>query len=447
MNDIMEQLRQMSRMSATACRPFPEAIDGEAWSVEEGIPRVDLEGKRLYVPLGADPQERVSRIHELAHIKWTPKMSLSDAARDSNVTPEAMNAAEDGRVNILAMKAGCDLTAGAVDKDMMVLTLNRLVQARNVGRLAEIAAACTGTGDAATVGAWLSSEEARVLHPRIPQLIARLMDTIPGIYQAYEYRFAGTRHVATLVHQAALHAEQAQKIADTRKALDGDDGDGTDGADDAGDGEPGSEDENDSADEILKTAERAVFDNDKFKSNAVWGEMTVLPTALRFGHAGALRALRPRCEESGALMTRPERMFIDGRIFGVRRRAPGGSILIDVSGSMTFTVEQLDRILDRLPGATVGVYSNHNFALVCRRGRRVSKEDVARYNFSGYNTCDGPALTWLGTQRAPRYWISDGHINGEHGNVGANLYTEVAMTLRRRHIARLDSVEEVPGVK
>lgn len=112
---------------------------------------------------------------------------------------------------------------------------------------------------------------------------------------------------------------------------------------------------------------------------------------------------------------------------------PGGTILLDASGSMSFTNEQLREFLSSAPAANISYYSTHhrealqsllkgdpririkNFSsdgevrgYLChfaRDGKMYDQEEVPV--FGGGNGVDLQALQWLLTMPAPRYFVTD----------------------------------------
>ena len=113
------------------------------------------------------------------------------------------------------------------------------------------------------------------------------------------------------------------------------------------------------------------------------------------------------------LLTDPER-----RVFQSKVRSNGGIVLIDLSGSMSITVSEIQSIVDTAPGSLVVGYSHQrmsphrpNFWVLADRGLAVSTLNGVD---SGHGNCvDGPALEWVISQRRknePIIWVCDGAI-------------------------------------
>jgi hypothetical protein len=123
--------------------------------------------------------------------------------------------------------------------------------------------------------------------------------------------------------------------------------------------------------------------------------------------------------DKGRSIRRIDRVLTDGRVFGRKRTRPGtiqrGTFLVDVSSSMMLTQEQLENIVHNVPGATVAVYNRlygpAYITVVARNGKVCDLRNDVRQG--GTNSCDGPALVWLSRQPGPRFWYSDGEVNGK----------------------------------
>lgn len=127
-----------------------------------------------------------------------------------------------------------------------------------------------------------------------------------------------------------------------------------------------------------------------------------------------------RAVDEGTIPRYMHRWPSDKRVFARTKRLPGGTLLVDDSGSMGLSAEELDRIIDMLPVATVAVYAGEDgldggeIRVVAQDGKRAVAEDLSTPY--GGNGIDGPALEWLGEQNGPRIWITDGGVSSiSHG--------------------------------
>lgn len=120
--------------------------------------------------------------------------------------------------------------------------------------------------------------------------------------------------------------------------------------------------------------------------------------------------------EEGSHLAYPHRWAVDRGVFARRRRVkkkfvPEGAVLIDVSGSMSWDVAALTRMIETLPAGTVAIYSGNvkggHLTIIAAEGYRVDLENHPLETLGG-NGIDGPALEWLGNQAEPRIWLSDG---------------------------------------
>jgi hypothetical protein len=121
-------------------------------------------------------------------------------------------------------------------------------------------------------------------------------------------------------------------------------------------------------------------------------------------------AIGMRRATMGSRMYRPalRRPLLPQRLF-LRRTPvePGGTILIDASGSMG-SFDVIKQWAEKAPFGTIAYYAGDGgrgwLWIYARDGRRAA--EVAEPEHRG-NTVDGPALTWLMTQPAPRTFVTD----------------------------------------
>jgi hypothetical protein len=134
----------------------------------------------------------------------------------------------------------------------------------------------------------------------------------------------------------------------------------------------------------------------------------------------------------------------DYRCFSIQRRKYGGTVLIDMSGSMSIKQSHIDQLLDIAPYATVAGYGAHHqdrgkIVIMAENAQKGSASD-AREKVGQYNIIDGPALRWLATQQAPRIWVSDGHVTGVNECQHPVLNADCAQVSRSARITRIHSL-------
>lgn len=179
-----------------------------------------------------------------------------------------------------------------------------------------------------------------------------------------------------------------------------------------------------------------------------WGKMTVVRKDLVMPFAKKLvedRRIRP--SEIGCVPKFIYRDCIDGMIFAKVRKDFGRAVvLIDNSGSMGLTKEQLEDLMLRAPGCLVACYSGDGvkgvLTILADDGKRIGTMPPSL----GSNTVDGPALEWLGSQKAAiRIWISDGYVNGHRGSF-VNLLKDARDKVRTHKIRHVLSVEDAKSL-
>ena len=145
----------------------------------------------------------------------------------------------------------------------------------------------------------------------------------------------------------------------------------------------------------------------------------------------------------GRRLHRIARLHTDGYVFADRPKTKGGgAILIDTSGSMSLTPNDVLMLCAAYPGGVIASYSTYDhqgyLRIIAKNGKRVPDNQVCTPGAG--NGCDGPALDWLATQPGPRFWISDAGVEG--GPQGLRYCLEVC---RRFNITRVDDAWEIVG--
>jgi hypothetical protein len=113
----------------------------------------------------------------------------------------------------------------------------------------------------------------------------------------------------------------------------------------------------------------------------------------------------------------PHRWFLDKAIFSQRLLTEAG-IMIDGSGSMRWTEEDMQLLMSKVPAVRVGVYSGSagdsvfgRFCIIAKDGR-FAKFTGLDPEMNGGNDVDFEALQLLARWPKPRLWLSDGMVCG-----------------------------------
>lgn len=176
-----------------------------------------------------------------------------------------------------------------------------------------------------------------------------------------------------------------------------------------------------------------------------WGRMTILKAPMVQNLGGVLKARKSRPQDIGAVPKYMHRYTTDQKIFYRSRRVLGGTVLVDVSGSMGLSAESIMEILGLMPAATIAMYSGSgstgDLVIVAENGKMTNEHYIQNMRYYG-NIIDGPALDWLGKQAGPRIWVSDGQATGTGDSFVESLRLECFNKQVRNGIVRLHDTEQ-----
>ena len=415
--------------------PFPGMIDGtREWKVKEGrwpvfIER-DFESGIMHVPLGGDQVDRKLRLHEEAHVAWTPLVSDEDV-RSWGVAERTIDACEDGRIIDLMARESDEWKK--VNWGSSVLTGDQIT--RHQEYFAKLYAKLSG-----------APKDPHDLSPE-PQLIeaARLLAASRGY--AEQTTFNDMANSMPFI-QEAVDEMHARYITSN--------------------GAPGFDDTVSYAQELerhfAEIEDRILGEVQEMKDadmyphlpdldedsdeDYVWGDMVIervpLPERLRRNDAK-----RTRAADKGSVPRYMHRLVSDQRVFGRKRREKQfqGTVLIDHSGSMSLSISEVDEILARWPAVTIASYSgdyNGTLRILAEKGRRAAAGHLSAPGGGG-NCVDGPALDWLCKQRGPRIWISDGQVSGQGEDFRPWFRLDAARKVNRGRIKKIEDVRELLG--
>lgn len=421
---------------------FPEWLSrddtaAESWVVSPGTPQrgdawTDITNRRMRVPGGDDEVSRVIRAHEMVHAKVSPIRGVpSDLAAEVEVSTEALVAAEEFRVNMLAAQAGFDMDELRDGSEKRAGELMGKNTAWNDAVRAVCAMAGTKAANDFLRGVASTNKEMadnlRIVHRELKKRwkqalrdhdVDKLSSTEPA-----------TRFYENVPEGFVRFTVPIAKYLDNVTS--------SDSGDDPYASDPGDSPVPDG--DVLKGAEVGKF--------AKLVERT-LPKPKhvdgRFGRKRKPSAIGKHPRRIDRMLTDP-----DKRIFDRRAKSRGGVILIDQSGSMSLDDDDIWRIIEHAPGCVIIGYAHRpgsehepNVWVLADRGKVV---DHVPYGNSG-NGVDGPAIRFAASKRRkgePFVWVCDGVVTDAiHDTTYHNLDVECIRLVRKHGIHMVDNVEE-----
>jgi len=405
---------------------FPELITGrldfdpvQAWSLKVGTTQrggasCDLARRVLEVPLDGNERARVVRAHELLHARVSPHLEYFLHALDE-VTPRALECAEEARVNTLANRLGFDTE---LLRDGSERAGGRLVGDRGDWPEAIcflVAVLGTGAEREYLAGVRKSRPEwsmgLRALRKHVHRNLEILPLSVLGDTAIVEGVPVGYARSTMVVARLLTRAMSAQAPVDA---------------------------------ESLRIFRRSLEPGGRRAPSGRFAPLVVAQGELQRTHRrGPTRVWSPSV--TGTSLRYPGRMVSDPqrRMFARHVRSGGGVVVIDQSGSMDLASDDIVELLRTAPQALVIGYSHRpgdlldvpNAWLLAQNGR--IEADPPRGNVG--NGVDGPVLRWA-FEQAKRHetvvWITDGQVTDSNDHPSIELTRECA-NLVRQHRVRL----------
>lgn len=430
--------------------PLPEALDGQRWDVQSSsAAAVNLKTRTMFVPLTASDTDHFLRLHEMAHAKWTPAGKEPGKIADKlGIDVQTLQVCEDMRMHLMLCNHGFSPKLVGADTDAAYegIVQQALPQPNPLRGLAQLAVARFRTGDYMRLIGALERAHGNEQYPEEHRATAQhLKETIGSLIEQTTDMFArcrGMRRTTAVIvngrkeyhrigpsfrdtEKVAVFLENLIKAAPPRAP------------------EQAEAQEMKANDRVLKNAR---LPKSRAEGGIPWGEasLTVLPLPNVIKAAQAARGRK--ATDFGVVPVNMHRMCVDQRIFSTRRRAPGGTVLIDASGSMSLSLGQIEEIMLAAPCAKVAMYSgNYNrgvVTVIADSGHRASSEAIerARQKAGGGNIIDGPALDWLTKQQEPRIWVCDGLATGVNDRSDKTLISSAFAKARQGNIRRLHNL-------
>lgn len=454
------------------------------WSVEEvapkrGVARTDLIAREIYAPAGMTPLERVVRAHELMHARITPAESIGDWVKRGIASWDSLQAVEEIRVNYALQKAGFDLshlTDGYEDADGEMAVIQD--DWRAAVRFA-VSSAGTAGGKRFLVGVrrqskhWASALQKIQKHfwkqiegAESGKLGRRRVRTEPVFSTDVHYSiglapagFAWTEKWAEYLDRLGAMPAPS-KTGPTKKKVATKTGAKKDSESETQEGEGQSDKSEESSDnsssvditdsgEPIEDTLRKLNPLNYGGGNSEWGKLIWGETILSAVSKGTLGKKRTAMNY-GRNPRRIARLYTDPqrRIFDHERRSKGGIVLIDGSGSMSLSREDVIKILKVAPGATVAIYSDMdegrgkpNIHILAKSGKCVEEKNMPQ--FGAGNGVDLPALEWAIAQRKgkePIIWVTDGGVCGTTGSHTQPIALQCIKTAKANKVICVDHV-------
>ncbi len=483
MNHIIEQVHNRNRpMPEVFARKDIRNTGG--WDVANvravrGEPFITVSGRIMRVPLDDSNLAKSIRAHEQIHVKVSPQ-DLTPYIND--VTPEmAIRSAEEARVNYIAKSLGFpmkDMITGSEKHDGEVIVQNNgwseavyaVASSIHTGGLRPLL-----TGIRREAPAWadqlrdIAKEFEKFQKKQIREIKSRTYgvnstpdnvafakygsteaerersDWIHGMIYTVEFAML----IESIAEMPSPPMEEVAPPAQNEQADEGedmeDDGDNVEDGDEEAEGNAGANGQHDGdvQDGLNKDAEREELADEKQlidrkdiqkrakealnamgRRGAVgdWLDVRLAHLPLTLNVAGAIGKKRvasnvgrnPRRIQR--LLTDPER-----RIFDKKVRASGGVVLIDCSGSMDLSKDQVKDIMLSAPGCTVIAYScgwraDENTYVLADKGK-IFSGDLPHFHAGNGN--DLRAIEYAVSRKqnisAPIVWVTDGLVYRPNG--------------------------------
>ena len=204
---------------------------------------------------------------------------------------------------------------------------------------------------------------------------------------------------------------------------------------------------------MAKLIDRKKFDGEfEFvRGELKYGQMSwdTVPLVRSMANSRAYyeKQMRVDSGDTGSQIRRPDRWFIDQKIFrNKKRRKDKGAwvVLVDTSGSMGLTQEDVAEVLMHAPvNSTIAIYAGSRdtgctgkIRIVAQGGRMAAAEHVGEIDDRHWlNIIDVPALKWLAKQdNETKVYVGDGGFTGSNHSFAREVRTKCKNIIRENKI-------------
>jgi hypothetical protein len=414
---------------------YPELVSGRhddelrAWTIHEGSTMrgeasCNLHERILEVPLASTEQARVVRAHELMHARVSPRADYLVRCLNE-VSPRALECAEELRVNTLIGRLGFDLAT--LSDGTEKLGARRLAESGQWGEALCFLMAVLGTGaerdffNGIRQGAvpWLPA--LRNLRKRALEIFSQDTPVLGGTHLDDSDLPSGYA-CSTLVLARLLTQSASARV-------------------------PTSADE-------LRAFRRSLEVGGRRPPTGVFAALVTDETVIAERSPWGPRDRTWRASATGTAMRYPGRLLTDDQRRACANQVPrhGGVVVVDQSGSMDVDPDALGALLRQAPHALVIGYSHRpgdrgttpNAWVLCERGRLAKRSPSGNVG----NGVDGPVLRWAASLRRagePFIWVTDGQVTDSHDYPDAKLTRHCAELVQRHRIRLVRDLMDAVG--
>ena len=444
-------------------------VDGGRWTIDpcnarRGEPSTSIVSREMMIPVEDTEQARCIRAHEMMHAKVSPANDWEQWIQRGIASQKAMVAVEELRINFLCGQVGFDVKKHLADNGETA-DGERMAITEDWSNAVLMAIATAGTA-----GNKLFLNGVRRHNRLWGQGLSDISKrALKEIKKASRYRnFASTNidRNSGLFPEGFLHVERIAEWVDRLASID---------PNELFTEEPAESTESESGEEEQAKEGTSKSGNKVTHSNRgrgrpkegegkrlsgispsiggtvlpKWAELKIerlpMPIATK-GNIGKKRT----SSNIGRSPRRMHRLLSDPsmRIFDKVSRGAGGVVVIDNSGSMSLTKDDVKNIVENAPGALVASYSQTsdvnapNMYLLADKGRMVN--NVPNQN-SG-NGVDFPAIEWAVKNRqrssSPIIWVTDGGVCGDNAGFHNILAMQCINFCRKNNIVVVPHVKE-----
>ncbi len=423
----------------TVIKPLPEALtrhdtehgrwETDTCAPKRGLPHTNIIDRKMVTPGDESPMSRAIRAHEMMHAKVSPAHDWKKWIDRKIASEEALRVCEELRVNLLCQKAGFDMLTDLSD-DGETADGERMAMMNDWQSAVMFAVATANTASAKKFLTGVRRHN-RDWGKHLLYIQKKAVKQMQSYYNSGELANTDVDESTGLAplgfHYTEVLAEWIDRIAGMGPPEQEEpESESTDDETETGesDGKPTAiahytpeVSTPRDFEETLKSTEPYHAPTPGHGTVPSWGTLVFGNVPLEMTGAGAMGRKRV-ATNTGRNPRHITRMITDPqkRIFDRKIRGRGGIVVLDVSGSMSFTRDQIRTIVENAPGATVLAYSWHrdggpNAWILAKNGKMYREID----NISAGNGVDLPALEWAVNNRRynePIVWVSDGGVTG-----------------------------------